>query len=303
MQKINISAMCKTFFRPNSLSYLLESYGRYQNTNKVQFSEIIISDDSSDEIKEKNKEVINKFKKSYPSFPIKYLDLPFDTGLSYSRNKMLESAKSEFVLLLDDDLIFDIKCNIKSQLEILEKNNLDILGGDFYNLNTKGKKRPIFKTNFFGLFNENSQEFNILFIYNNFPKFQRCDIINNFFIGKKSKLKEIKWEEDLKVGEHEEFFIRAKLKHNASVGYSNGLFIKHYPIRSEEYSIFRNRFSGISDRANTMHKIKLNKIKKLINNKKYNELFTNKKRKKYSLLEIIKYKLKGNDYDFHKLEG
>jgi hypothetical protein len=43
-----------------------------------------------------------------------FLKFPFDIGLSEGRNQLLRNVKSEFVLLMDDDFVFDANSGILS---------------------------------------------------------------------------------------------------------------------------------------------------------------------------------------------
>jgi hypothetical protein len=53
------------------------------------------------------------------------------------------------------------------------------------------------------------EAFEITFIDRNKPdEFFPCSIIHNFFIAKTASLLNVKWDEDLKLAEHEDFFYR-----------------------------------------------------------------------------------------------
>ena len=54
---------------------------------------------------------------------------------------------------------------------------------------------------------------------------QPVDMVDNFFIARASKLRDILWDENLKVGEHEDFFLRAANK--LTIGYYPRLFMQN----------------------------------------------------------------------------
>jgi|ADGO01.1.fsa_nt_gi hypothetical protein len=70
----------------------------------------------------------------------------------------------------------------------------------------------------------------------------KADIVNNFFIAKTEVVQRIGgWDEQFKVGEHEDFFFRARMN-EVKVGFSKSWGVKHYPV-------IRNTYKGYRDRA------------------------------------------------------
>jgi hypothetical protein len=69
----------------------------------------------------------------------------------------------------------------------------------------------------------------------------RCELVNNFFIARTSRVKESGgWDADLKVGEHEDFFYRLK-KTGLKIAYLPGFATSHYPVISSNYKEYRIR--------------------------------------------------------------
>lgn len=265
----DLTIIIKTFSRKKSLNNLLESL-LANNLNKYK---IIILDDSKESYK-------NYIKNKFKNLDINYIVTEFDIGLSKGRNILLQNVETPYFLLCDDDYIFDKRCKLEEALNILKENEFDILGGRYYNnfrinnlyelLSTiKNPKRfynYILKkeviSDYIGKFYKKDNDL-ILNIKNNVEECEvvTTDIVNNFFIANTEKIKNIGgWLEELKMGEHEEFFYRAKLN-NLKVGFYKNLAIGHYPIRSFSYRKFRERTN------NNQLWLKKYKLKKLIINK------------------------------------
>lgn len=46
--------------------------------------------------------------------------------------------------------------------------------------------------------------------FSDFPACRAVDVVANFFIAKTEKIRALRWDGDLKLGEHQDFFLRAK---------------------------------------------------------------------------------------------
>lgn len=207
----NLSIIIKTFNRPNALIKLLESINRFYPNIKI-----LIADDGNDCISP-----------DYQSYA-QYFKLPYDVGLSYGRNFLIDKVDTEYLLLLDDDFEFTEKTDINKLYQAIKKNkDLDIIGGLVNNFGNE----PIYYNNKLvlkdgTLYHYRKQNNGYI---NNIPLF---DIILNFFIARTQSIRKIRWDDDLKVIEHEDFFLRCKgfLK----IGYLEEVQINHNPAKSDE---------------------------------------------------------------------
>ncbi|MBN8675689.1 MAG: glycosyltransferase [Chitinophagales bacterium] len=245
----NICLLIKTFERKGSLIRLLCSLEKAG----CRLS-ILIADDSKYPYK---KEITGRFS----SLDIQYYTLPFDSGLSAGRNALLEKTKTPFFLLFDDDFAWNNKTNLAAALKTMEEQQLDIGGGTFHNLpsGTTVKRlvrillNPTLAWRYFNqipLASAHIGNFVVennnctLAISNKQPEdslFCSCDLVNNFFIGRTASIQKIGgWDVDLKVGEHEDFFLRAKLD-GLRTAFLPGFVIKHYPVSDKNYLAFRER--------------------------------------------------------------
>jgi hypothetical protein len=142
---------------------------------------------------------------------------------------MLEKTNTPFFVLCDDDFIFEPRTRLSLMRRMLIENNLDLLGGVFRQYNLKSRKQRLkFKiSNWLLKFNilipstgmyEYSANFDLEGTVCRLKKmtyqdpFTRCDMTHNFFIARTDKVRAFGgWNPILKGGEHQNFFIRAKL--------------------------------------------------------------------------------------------
>jgi len=82
-----------------------------------------------------------------------------------------------------------------------------------------------------------------------YPEYELCDVAHNFFVGRtKDVLAMGGWDEELKLNEHVEFFVRVQ-RHNMRVGYCADVVAWHWMERNPAYTIFRNRdFTALAAR-------------------------------------------------------
>lgn len=213
----DVSILIKTLERPQQLINQLYSIQKYKFKGPI-----LIADDSKAPYG-------NKIITLFPDLNITYIDLPFDTGTAEGRNIMLEKTNTPFFVLCDDDFIFEPRTRLPLMRKMLIENNLDLLGGVFRQYNLKSRKQRI-KFNlskWFLKFNILIPSTNIFEYSANFDldgnicrmkkmiyqePFTRCDMTHNFFIARTDKVKAFGgWNPILKGGEHQNFFIRAKL--------------------------------------------------------------------------------------------
>lgn len=232
----------KTFERKDELWRLLKSIKKLELNSRI-----LIADDSEVSYK---KETLNRFE----GLEIDYFVLPFDSGLSYGRNFLLEQVKTDYFLLCDDDFIFDENLDIVAAMEIMEGKKLDILGGYVRNYKTVTRRidygirliQKIFKLerkyNYLGIINIGNDEITLNYITNEFPVYTETDIVLNFFVAKKKSVELMGgWDNDLKLTEHTDFFIRCK-KAKFRIGFTNKLNVKHFPKKKGKYCEYRNRY-------------------------------------------------------------
>jgi glycosyltransferase involved in cell wall biosynthesis len=180
-----ITAIIKTFNRPYELNQLVKSIRRVQPD-----LEVIIADDSG-----------------RPNhFPdITTLVLPFNSGVSIGRNAALDIVQTPFVLLLDDDFVFYCKTCLAEALRLMQQTpQIDIMGGKVINLPEcqadNYRDAALFPTSNTPTLPKGS-------LLAGLPVY---DKVANFFIARTDRLKLVRWDPELKLTEHADFFTRAK---------------------------------------------------------------------------------------------
>ncbi len=246
----SVTIVVKTFERPKSLKNLLQSISKLG----LKYP-ILVADDSRISLE-------REIKSEFSDLEITWLSLPFDTGLSEGRNILVNAVKSPYFLLCDDDFVFDERADIQKALRCLEENKLSVLGGDFYNYVTIPNIKRFIKliltdpvkvkmfmlkeystSRYLGVFKESADGACELLITNNKPSQlpYYCDLVNNFFLAKTDAIKKMGgWDPQLKLGEHEDFFFRAK-KAGLAVAYLPDFGIGHYPVIRSNYKKYRLR--------------------------------------------------------------
>jgi len=142
----------------------------------------------------------------YPRKDVEYLSVEPGSGISLSRNCALDKVTTEFTLQVDDDHICLPSTDLERLLNILCSNDLDILAGN--------QLEPIEEQYYFhGIY---MFEGRTLEHYVGAPVRPKQDaelyhVTPNFFIAKTARLKEVKWDANLRFAkEHDDFFLRAK---------------------------------------------------------------------------------------------
>lgn len=217
----DITAIISTFERNEAIENLIKSIREYYPDLKI-----LIADDS-----ENPKEITGE--------NIQYYSVPFDMGLSYKRNLLVRLAETPYILLLDDDFEFTPQTDIKALRDALIKHKLDIVAGDVINDAQLNKYRGLLEVSGDVLRQIDKSEGVVgeVILY---------DIVLNFFVAKRESLLEHPWDNELKICEHSDFFLRGKDK--LRVGYLDGVVVKNNKTPyNPGYGHFRRRGNSFTD--------------------------------------------------------
>jgi hypothetical protein len=111
---------------------------------------------------------------------------------------------------LDDDFVFTEETKIERLYQVLRNNEVDLVSGSLFtdtstelydyagNIAIEGDSFKLVHGDRGSL--EDSDH----------PVCKRYDIVANFFMAKLDKIRQVKWDPKLKLGEHQDFFLRAK---------------------------------------------------------------------------------------------
>lgn len=208
----NVTFAIKTFLRPKSIDLLIRSIRLFYPEARI-----IVADDGRDPVVRSDVE--------------KYLVMPFDQGLSAGRNLMLEHIETEFAMLLDDDTVFTEATRIEYAMDVFAASeSIDLVAGRYLPDVFFGAQ--VIEDGVFVRDIRQCRE-----VIDGFPIY---DFLPNFFVARTEKLREILWDEELKLQEHMEFFWRAR-------GKLNGTYLPYFSSinahinESTDYLQFRHR--------------------------------------------------------------
>lgn len=196
--------------------------------NRPPSSEIYIIDQSP-----------TKQKIEYYSIFAHYIHAPYNCGLSYSRNLGVELARRDgctHILISADSILFDatmVKCG--EMVALLDM--YDIVGMQLNNrIEWEAKLKLV-----------PGEHFELHFIDKSIPTIEigefkafDVDICRNFFIAKTEVFDKVKWDEDLRLGEHECFFHFCQ-QNNIKVGWCPNCTGNYIGVKDGKYADFRRK--------------------------------------------------------------
>ena len=210
MTKSRVESICtaiiKAFERPNKLLELVESIRKYYPELSI-----IIVDDSK-----------IKLEYDWDDYTT-YKHVDYDIGLAEGRNIAVREVKTPYTLLLDDDFYFTENTKIDVFLNIIEEHTFDLVAGDVID---NGTQTRLFRGDF--QIKENKLYLKLKVSNQKKGQYPEFDFVVNFFLARTELLLQSPWDKDLKVREHEDFFVRLK-KTKAKITFTPDVSIFHYP--------------------------------------------------------------------------
>jgi GT2 family glycosyltransferase len=217
-----LTAIIKTFQRPRALERLIRSIRRFY----PQLA-IAVADDGVT---------------PSPRSDVDYLRLPVDVGLSAGRNALLRHIRTPYFLLLDDDLEFTRRTRIDRLFDLVASDAVDIAAGDYYRCKRKflvvwRRWQP-----FHGTFRFSDGDLQLRHETHAIKStFELCDVVHNFFVARTADVLELGgWDDELKLNEHVEFFVRAR-RSDMRVAYCRDVIALHWRERHADYTPYRDR--------------------------------------------------------------
>lgn len=207
----DITIAIKAFQRPAKLNNCLKSIRKYYPDITV-----VVADDSRH--------------KASNSLASEYYMLPFDSGISVGRNFLLSKITTPYMLLLDDDTLFTQGDCIERMIQpMLDQPMINLVAGtitgnDYYGTYEKSGD------NLIRYFNKSSRNIGHYKIY---------DFVINLFLAKTEAVKGVRWDDELKICEHTNFFFRGKDKLICTVADGTS-FINDNTGSGHEYGKFRS---------------------------------------------------------------
>lgn len=252
MKHTNFTFMIKTLLRPEALARLLPSIRKFYPDTPIW-----IADDSP----EPYPEVAEGFGN------VQYHTFDYDIGIGHCYNWMIDRIETPYIVLLDDDFVFTRKTMVHRFIPWLKGDVFDLVGGAVYAPQGKGMQ------GFVGFFTQpNTHDHGVLsdktirlrkVPYETVGKgIKQIEITMNFFGAKTDVLRQVRWDEELKVCRHEDWFLRFN-GYRPRLPKVEGFKAGYYPsvVVNHENRYYRNtQYRALrSDRFNEFRKVFIRK--------------------------------------------
>uniref|UniRef100_A0A8C0DKY2 Beta-1,4-N-acetyl-galactosaminyltransferase 2 n=1 Tax=Balaenoptera musculus TaxID=9771 RepID=A0A8C0DKY2_BALMU len=198
-----VTIATKTFLRPHKLMTMLQSVYYPDLT-------VIVADDSKEPLKINDSHV-------------EYYTMPYGKGWFAGRNLAISQVTTKYVLWVDDDFLFNDKTKIEVLVDVLEKTELDVVGGSVLG--------NMFQ---FKLFLEHSENGDCLHRrsgsfrpLHGFPSCVVTSGVVNFFLAHTERLQRVGFDARLQRVAHSEFFIDGL--GSLLVGSCSNVIVGHQP--------------------------------------------------------------------------
>lgn len=193
----------------------------------------------------------------YEAERIEVVTTPFDCGVSVGRNMAVERARTEFVLICDDDFLFCQETDIELPVTILDNDSrVDIVGGSLRDL-VDSPGDPTWQLRRWEAFLARDRDHRFISMTNiDFlaPRVRQVgqieyfetDTVLNWKICRRSAFdRGARWDPRYKCnGEHEDFYLNIKETTRLGVVYCPAFYAYHHSPRDHGYMTKRNDISG-----------------------------------------------------------
>lgn len=211
----NITFIFKSFERQKMAKRLYKNIQKYYPGVKV-----IIADDSKNSLK-------------LAGSNLEIIQLPFNSGLSFGLNRALEKVTTPFVMRMDDDELLTLCTSVGEQLNFLfEHPEADLVG---FGVISPPKCTPTHLNAVLYYKQTMSRAPKTLRI----PHMTHIDKnhivlgkVTNVFLARTDKVKEIGWDDNIRMIDHNEFFMRAAGNLVSVLSTDTAVFHYHNPYAS-----------------------------------------------------------------------
>lgn len=210
----DLTVVVKTFERPGCLERLLLSINQHLPTVAI-----VVVNDGHDSQKAKDLAAAKGLLKLAGG--VDYVAAEYDIGVGAGRNLGLSKVKSEYVLMMDDDFVVTSETDVGQLVKAVSTGKADIAGGELYVIpqdvnmgilnEALGKeKRRVTVSAAFSLGIDKQRKMLVSKVTKTKPtECSATDMISNFFVARAAEMRSLKWDDDLKLNEAEDFFLRA----------------------------------------------------------------------------------------------
>jgi len=214
----------KSFFCPHCIERLLQSIAQFYPDLPI-----IVADDSDQATQDR----IAQMAHACAGDRLTFLKLPLNIGTSAGRNRLVDAARTPYVILFDDDFVLTNETRLEVLVDHLRADNYDLVAGSWF--------LPDGQIEYFAGYMELTSGILRLLPLEQYKRHQRADIVLNFFAAKTDMLRALRWDENLKLSEHFDFFLQYQ-QHHVRVGYEPTVKILHDKHMPKEYKEIRTQF-------------------------------------------------------------
>jgi len=229
----DVTILISTFMRPDRVKECLDSVIE----SNLKFKKVIVADNGK--ITKETEKMYREYKNK---LPMELIKLPFDVGISASRNAAIKKTKTKYALMLDDDM--QIPKNVFLLKEILEKNKK--LGGVSGILKEKeglvaGAYNFYFSDALLVMRSDENKEY-VRTSKGKIPIYY-FDLVTNACLFRTSCLKEGNWDENYIIElEHSDFFLNHKKNTNWKFALTKKVKFQHNPGGEKKFIAHRWSF-------------------------------------------------------------
>lgn len=172
---------------------------------------------------------------------VRYLRMPFDSGLSAGRNFLVSTISEPYCVILDDDFVIQSPDTLPSMVSDLSRLGYDIIGG-------KLVREGGVPQHYEGLMWLDGRTLVMARMHAE-AETVPMHIVLNFLAARTDTLRKVPWDDELKVCEHEDFFWRCKGE-GVRVGYCpRAVALHQHGTATARYCSFRNRVGEMRAKA------------------------------------------------------
>ena len=211
------------FDRPDHLTRLCESIRRY-------YPDVAVT------VANNGKQPVRQ---STLDLGVTEVSLPYDVGLSACRNALADRCCLPYMLLLEDDFVFCEGTCIEKFQDVLQANlSIGVVGGDAAGLNTNIREGVANVFDGLSLVGSSAPS--------SWTKegvlYRPCEYVLNFALFRQAMLVDHRWDPDLKLAEHWDYFFSVKRAGKWGVAYVPEVVVLHdRGGRTAEYARMRGR--------------------------------------------------------------
>jgi glycosyltransferase involved in cell wall biosynthesis len=239
IENYDIGFICVNLLRKKETKACIDSLQKFYKNIKIYVAD---QDEPSGEMLE-----------FYEKHNVEYYYVPYDIGISKTRNFLIEKVKEPYLLWGDNDFLFSNNSNINHGIEILQSNeSIGFVGGAVSKNNVIQHYERLIQLDkinniltYIPLEYTNPEKHEIDGI-----EYYYCDLTFNYVLARTNIFlnQQLRWNPLLKCAyEHTDMFLRIKEYSNQRVVYCPSMNVEHKHLESSQiYDSLRNRKDSAS---------------------------------------------------------